>query len=128
MVDVEHDESIEFEDAHSDESQETTSSSDGKSKRKGGAIKAEPSLKKIRLTLEEAEDGPLHRLQAQLKDRGIKSPDLGDVVSAALATISEAWWAEKVEELTPLEWKLQAALENPELREKLVSLLQTNAK
>jgi hypothetical protein len=128
MVDVEQDESIEFEDAHSDENQESLVSSEGKGKRKVGATKAEPSLKKIRLTLEEAEDGPLHQLQAQLRDRGIKNPDLGDVVSAALATISEAWWAEKVEELTPLEWKLQAALENPELREKLVSLLETNAK
>lgn len=127
MADVENNESIDFEDAHSASSEETSSSSEAKSKRKGGA-KVEPSLKKIRLTLEEAEDGPLHQLQAKLKDRGIKNPDLGETVSEALATISEDWWAEKVEELTPLEWKLQAALENPELREKLVSLLETNNK
>lgn len=96
------------------------------SKRKGAEVaeakKAE--VKKIRLTLEEAEDGRLTTLTNQLKDRGIKTPDLAPLVSEALEQMSDEWWAEKLEELTPLEWKVQAALENPDMREKLMSLLE----
>lgn len=128
MVDVERDESIEFEDAHSEDNTERKSATREKTNKRQGGAKAEPSLKKIRLTLEEAEDGPLHTIQAKLKERGLKHLDLSDIVSAALATVPEAWWSEKIDELTPFEWKLQAALENPELREKLVSLLESNTK
>ncbi len=95
-------------------------------KRKGAETVAakKSELKKVRLTLEEPDDGPLSTLTNQLKDRGIKAPDLAPVVQEALAQMSEKWWAEKLDDLTPLEWKVQAALENPEMREKLMSLLE----
>ena len=95
---------------------------DDEKKRKGGASK--PSVKRIRLALNEAETGPLTTLSEALKERGLKNYDLSDTVSEALATIPESFWKEKLEELTPLEWKIQAALDNPEMREKLVSLLE----
>ncbi|SMF32824.1 hypothetical protein [Pseudobacteriovorax antillogorgiicola] len=90
--------------------------------RKGASNK--PTMKKIRLNLQEPDDGPLNTLQNKLKDRGLKNYDLSETVSEALATIPKEWWDEKLEELTPLEWKVQAALDNPEMREKLVSLLE----
>ena len=83
-------------------------------------------MKKIRLNLQEPEDGPLSNIQNKLRDRGLKNYDLSETVSEALATIPSDWWDEKLDELTPLEWKVQAALDNPEMREKLVSLLEGN--
>ena len=94
-------------------------------KSKAGASKG-PVLKKIRLNLTEPEDGPLNWVQNELKDRGLKNFDLSETVSEALATIPEQWWKDKLDDLTPLEWKVQAALDNPEMREKLVSLLEGN--
>ena len=91
-------------------------------KAKKGAS-ANPVARKIRLTLVEDEGGPLGELQDQLKDRGLKNYDLSTVVGEALSTIDQGWWKEKLDELTPLEGKIQAALDNPEMREKLVSLL-----
>ena len=88
------------------------------------SAKKQDELKKLRITLEEPEDGRLHSFMTKLRDRGIKSPDLGALISEALAELSDSWWEAKLEEMTPLEWKVQAALENPELREKLVSLLE----
>lgn len=120
MVEVDHDDNIEIEES----SDEASSSSKAAKKSKRQGAEAKSQLKKIRLTIEEAEDGRLHTFMNALRDRGVKSPDLGVLVAEALATVDENWWSNKVEELTPLEWKVQAALENPDLREKLVTLLE----
>jgi hypothetical protein len=98
-----------------DEAQDTL---DGRAGAQAGAGR------KIRLTLVEDDNGPLQNFQNLLKDRGIKNLELGDIVSEALATVPKEWWDAKIEELTPLEWKLHAALENPEMRAKLLSLLE----
>lgn len=79
--------------------------------------------RKIRLNLVEDENSPLFHFQNALKERGIKNLELSDLISEALATVPQEWWDAKLEELTPLEWKLHAALENPEMRAKLMSLL-----
>lgn len=79
--------------------------------------------RKIRLNLVEDENSPLFHFQNGLKERGIKNFELSDLISEALATVPQEWWDAKLEELTPLEWKLHAALENPEMRAKLLSLL-----
>jgi len=120
MVEVDHDDNIEFEESSNEES--ASGKSVKKSKRQGAEAKSQ--LKKIRLTIEEAEDGRLHTFMSALRDRGVKNPDLGLLISEALATVNEDWWSSKIEQLTPLEWKVQAALENPDLREKLVTLLE----
>lgn len=83
-------------------------------------------LKKTRLVLEEGIDSPLNHLQNTLKDRGVKNLDLNGLVCEALAQVPEEWWETKIEELTPLKFKLDAALEDPKMREKLISLLDTN--
>lgn len=92
------------------------------SKSKTELVKEE--LKKTRLMLEEPVDSPLNHLQNLLKDRGVKSLDLNALVSEALLQISPEWWEQKAEELTPLKFKLDAALEDPKMREKLISLLE----
>ncbi|MFW7379575.1 MAG: hypothetical protein ACOH5I_12250 [Oligoflexus sp.] len=120
MVEVDHGDNIEIEESSGEES--SSSKSAKKSKRQGAEAKTQ--LKKLRLTIEETEDGRLHTFMNALRDRGVKNPDLGVLVSEALATVNEDWWTNKIEELTPLEWKVQAALENPDLREKLVTLLE----
>ncbi len=79
--------------------------------------------KKIRLTLVEDDSSALSQFQTALKDRGVKGVEISDIVAEALATIPKEWWDAKLEELTPFEFKLHAALENPELRAKLMSLL-----
>ncbi len=81
------------------------------------------TIKKLRAVITETENGPLTTLQTKLKDRGLKNIDIGEVIAEALSTIDESWWAKKLEDLTPIEFKLQAALENPEMRAKLESLL-----
>mgnify|MGYP003683321567 CR=1 FL=1 len=102
---------------------ETNDENENEPKARKGAD-AKSAMKKIRLNLQEVEDGPLNTMLNSLRDRGLKNYDLSETVSEALATIPEDWWKEKLEDLTPLEWKVQAALENPEMREKLVSLLE----
>lgn len=81
------------------------------------------NAKKLRLVLAEDEQSHLFAFQQTLKERGVKNFELGDIVAEALATIPKAWWDAKIDEITPLEWKLHAALENPDMREKLMSLL-----
>ncbi len=80
--------------------------------------------RKIRLNLVEDESSALFHFQNALKDRGIKNLEISDIISEALATVPQEWWDTKLEELTPLEWKLHAALGNPEMRAKLMSLLE----
>jgi hypothetical protein len=79
--------------------------------------------KKIRLTLVEDDNAALAQFQTALKDRGVKGIELSDIITEALATIPQEWWDAKIEELTPFEYKLHAALGNPEMRAKLMSLL-----
>lgn len=85
---------------------------------------AAAGAKKLRLTIVEDEQSNLFAFQTALKDRGLKNFELSDIVAEALATVPKEWWDAKIEELTPLEWKLHAALENPEMRAKLMSLLE----
>lgn len=106
----------------------TTESVDQSSAREDANTKApEAAAKKIRITLLETEDGPLTRLQNKLKERGLKNIDLGEIVSEALGTVDETFWDEKINALTPLEFRLQAALDNPEMKQKLIDLLDDSS-
>ena len=80
---------------------------------------------KLRLILTVPPEHELNWLQAEFKRRGIQKADLGEIVTDALAQVPRSWWAQKVDDLTPLEFKVQQALENPSLREKLTALLAT---
>lgn len=97
---------------------------DGGEALEGRAGAQAAGAKKLRLTILEDEQSNLFAFQTALKDRGLKNFELSDIVAEALATVPKEWWDAKIEELTPLEWKLHAALENPEMRAKLMSLLE----
>ena len=83
-------------------------------------------FKKLRITLSEPDDSPFNSFLGQLKTRGVKNFDISELVSEALNEVEERWWQDKLEDLTPIEFKLQAALENPEMREKIISVLNEN--
>ena len=53
----------------------------------------------------------------------MKNFDVPNFITEALNQINPQFWEEKLEELTPLEYKVSEALSNPEMREKLSSLL-----
>ena len=80
-------------------------------------------LIKLKLVLSEPIDSPLNRFQKNLRDRGVKNIDLNQIVSEALSQVPEAWWDQRLDEVTPIEFKLQQAMEDPEMREKIISLL-----
>lgn len=78
---------------------------------------------KTKVVLSTPIEHPFSRLQQGLKDRGVKGYDLNAMLLAALDAVPGEWWDQKLEELTPLEFRVNAALSNPELREKLQDLL-----
>lgn len=85
---------------------------------------SEETRKGLKLSFEEAElPEAVTDFIATLKTRGIKDYNLGDIFSEALKEVKDSFWDKKLEELTPLQWKLNAALTNPELKDKLLALL-----
>ena len=84
---------------------------------------AKPAVKKHKITLQESDEGPLSNLLSSLKERGVRNPDLSQVVNAAFDKMDETFWEEQLEELTPLEVRVQEAMEDPEMRQKLMDLL-----
>lgn len=93
-----------------------------KSKSSGPSLQNQ-TVKTTRLLLTSSLDHPFTNFQNEIKTRGIKNADLNELVVLALEQVPEAWWAEKIEELTPLEYRVNTALENPDLRAKLEELL-----
>ncbi len=89
--------------------------------------KAIPSAK-LKLALEVPGEHWLVRIQEQCKQRGVKNLDIGEVLLSALGEVPDSWWEEKLEKLTPLEFRVNAALADPDLREKLQALLVNQAK
>ena len=80
-------------------------------------------LIKLKLVLAEPADSPLSRFQQNLRERGVKNFDLSQVVSEALSQVPEAWWDQRLDDMTPIEFKLQQAMEDPEMRDKIIALL-----
>lgn len=78
---------------------------------------------KTKLLLATPLDHPLSGFQMELKARGVKNFDLNELVLSALNEVCEAWWQNKIEELTPLEYRINSALSDPNLRQKLSELL-----
>jgi hypothetical protein len=78
---------------------------------------------KMKLNLSLAEDHPFSYLQLELKRRGLKNLDLNKLMSEIFSEISEKWWEEKLDTLTPLEYKVSQAMANPEMRKKFNDLL-----
>ena len=78
---------------------------------------------RLRLNLVVPHNHPLAWMQLELKSRGLKNIELGDLILEALKELPESYWLEKRDSLTPLEFRIQAALSNPEMRAKLAELL-----
>lgn len=62
-------------------------------------------------------------LNEVLKDRGLKKFEISELLDEALEQVPEAWWQQKKEEMTPLEWKIAKISQNPDLRSKLAGQL-----
>ena len=78
---------------------------------------------KIKLNLNAPDDHPLGDFLAEVKKRGIKNFDLNEFIIEATNKVPSEWWQEKIDSMTPLEFKINEALANPEMREKLTDLL-----
>ena len=66
---------------------------------------------------------PLSLFQSEIKKRNIKDVNLNDILLEAIDQLPPTWWEDKIESLTPLEYKVQEALKKPDMREKLANLL-----
>lgn len=93
-----------------------------KVKMNGDSLQNE-ATKTTKLLLTSSGEHPFSAFQNELKIRGIRNLDLNDLVVAALSEVPQTWWDEKIEELTPLEYRVNNALSNPDLRAKLSELL-----
>ena len=85
----------------------------------------QPALLKLKVNLPVESDGKLNQLLSELKERGIKNVDAGPIISEALDLVPDQWWAEKLQELTPIEVRVQLALQDPDMRAKLLDVLNT---
>ena len=84
---------------------------------------AKSTEQKIKLSLTPEPEHPLALYVAEIKKRGIKDIDLNSLVIEALALVDEQWWQDRLEEATPLEYRVNMALSDPKMREKLSKLL-----
>ena len=80
-------------------------------------------MKTTKLILTSEADHPFSKFQTELKNRGIKDCDLNDTVVAALQEVPESWWQQKIEQFTPLEFRINSALSDPHMRQKLSEFL-----
>lgn len=78
---------------------------------------------KTKLNLTLPEDHPFSFLQTELKRRGLKHLDLNELLSEVFEQIPAKWWEDKLDEMTPLEYKVSQALADPQMRKKFNELL-----
>ncbi|MFK7823205.1 MAG: hypothetical protein AB8G05_03555 [Oligoflexales bacterium] len=105
---------------HEGESQDAKPSSKAKSKK---ANKPSNDELKLRLILNAPEGHPFAQFLNQIKQRGVKNFEPGEFILKTLEEFPEEWWNDKIEGLTPLEFKINKALSDPDMREKLTMLL-----
>lgn len=79
---------------------------------------------KISLDEEKFPEG-LQNLLASQKEYSVKY-DIGEIILEALSKVSAADWAQMSDDHIPMNVKIMAAMENPEMREKLKNLLNTS--
>lgn len=88
----------------------------------------EEGLLKLKIQLTLGPDHPLARCNQTLKDKGIKSPHFSQLISDGLLQASEEWWQKQTDALIPLDVKVQEALRDPGMRERLSEFLDIIAK
>ena len=82
-----------------------------------------PAEFKTKCTLSFPQSHPFSSLQLELKKRGLKSLNLNEFMEEVFSLVPEAWWEEKLDNLTPLEYKVSQAMANPEMRKKFNDLV-----
>ena len=100
-------------------------------KKRGRKAKSEADLggilikKPLKLSLDEEKlpEGLVNLLAIQ-KQYGVRY-DLGDIILEALSKLSETDWAELSAEKIPENVIIMAALEDPEMRERLMSIINS---
>lgn len=95
--------------------------SKGKGRGKLPAAKVESKGLKVNLQL--GEEHPVAKFCEEVRSRGIKGFNSSDFLLEVLAQVPESFFTEKLEQLTPLEYRINAALADPDMREKLQQLL-----
>lgn len=93
------------------------------SKSKGGDSLQNEMTKTTKLILTSDAEHPFSLFQNEIRLRGIRNLDINELVVEALSEVPKTWWEDKIEELTPLEYRVNNALANPDLRAKLSELL-----
>ena len=86
--------------------------------------KKSTSPSKMKFQLHVPTEHPFYAFGEVLKQRKAKALDLGALTLEALASVEKDWWTKKLEELTPIEYRINLALKSPELREELSSFLE----
>lgn len=81
------------------------------------------SAAKVKLALDLPDCHPFVMFANEVKKRKIKDIDLNEAVGEALMQVPEGWWEKYLEQITPLEYRIQAALSDPDLRGKLEAML-----
>ncbi|MCB9229927.1 MAG: hypothetical protein H6618_09970 [Deltaproteobacteria bacterium] len=94
-------------------------SSSAKKKHKSQASQ----LTKTRCVISSSADHPFCQFMNQLRDRGVRQFDPGEFIGEILDSMSDQFWKEQLEKRTPLEFRINAALADPNMREKLTTLL-----
>ena len=87
------------------------------------AKEPEDTQLRTRLNIATHATHPFTRFVTAVKQRGIRQFDANQIVAEALEQLSPQWCAGKLEEITPLEFKITAALNDPKLREQLSAIL-----
>ena len=89
------------------------------------AKKTERKLKelKTKFNLSLPEDHSFSNLQLELKRRGLKNLDLNVLMEEIFSLVPQNWWEEKLDTLTPLEYKVSQAMANPDMRKKFNEIL-----
>lgn len=83
---------------------------------------------KLKILLTECAEHPLFDFMDEIKKRKSKNIDVSQIVLDALSQVHPDWWQKKIEELTPLEYRVDMALNDPILRDKLTDFLKTEKK
>ena len=78
---------------------------------------------KTKMLLSLPQSHPFSHLQLELRRRGLKNLDLNAIMEEIFSQMPSSWWEEKLDTLTPLEYKVSQAMESPEMREKFKDLL-----
>lgn len=104
---------------------EQTDYEENTSKNQKAAKPSDASQKENRLKLQLSLDGdhPLANFCNEIKKRGIKDVEMNHFILEALKEVPTHWWDMQLDQVTPLEYRVNMALNDPAMREKLSKLL-----